>query len=624
MLKTPVSIIETQIANLNINNYSSRTFTPKEILTLGYGLKFSPTPKHNFSQLRIELENLFRKIRISEYFKKISLSNSTPLELLKFKLKNNKWEVPLHERNPAMEKIFKEVQGFLKYRKNIESRIKIKRNFNNDEYQILQNILKDNSIVVTSSDKNLGLSIVDRSWYNNEIQRQLSDSSTYVKKEPNLPEIRNLLREVFKERTGQSKIILEKYLFSKAANPKAPMFYVIPKIHKSPLLGRPIVPSHSWITSPASEILDFILRSAIHACPFVLNDSRDLVIELDKLKITQNFLLVTADFTSLYTNINLDDLRRSIVAFLNIDARNDFVLDSSNPLSQPVVIAARLMDIVLKNNYFKDPENSWYHQIKGIAMGTSAAPSLANIYLHKLESKVIARSKVKPLFYKRYIDDLMMLWPATEEAELNNFLNLFTEIAPSITFSSVVVDSTSINFLDLVIFKGERFISKNILDIKVHQKELNKYLYIPFNSFHSHSLKKGFIKAELIRYIRNSSSFENYVAIRNLFFERLRARGYPATTLVEWFTQVTFADRESFLQPKESSDNRKQLVCVTSYNPSPLELNFRGLLDILEVRLRQHGFLHEFEQHIVLAYKKADNLHDIIRKTYKNNIVSQS
>jgi hypothetical protein len=384
------------------------------------------------------------------------------------------------------------------------------------------------------------------------------------------------------------------------------------------------VPSHSWITSPASEILDFILRSAISACPFVLNDSRDLIIELENLKINEEFILVTADVTSLYTNINLNDLHRSIIAFLNIDARKDFVLDTNDPLSQPIEIASKLMNIVLKYNFFKDYENNWYHQIKGIAMGTSAAPSLANIYMHKLESKVIERFRIKPLFYKRYIDDLMMFWPAKYESELMNFLNLFTEFAPSITFSSIVVHPSEINFLDLVIFKGERFKMKNILDIKVHQKELNKYLYIPYESFHSNSLKKGFIKAELIRYIRNSSSLENYLSIRNLFFERLISRGYPIKRLVEWFSQVTFADRSSFLRPQTSTENRKQLVCVTSYNPSPLELNFRGLLDILEVRLRQHGFLHEFEPHIVLAYKKADNIHDIIRKTYKNNIVNQT
>ncbi|KAI8968777.1 hypothetical protein BDB01DRAFT_695692, partial [Pilobolus umbonatus] len=56
---------------------------------------------------------------------------------------------------------------------------------------------------------------------------------------------------------------------------------------------------------------------------------------------------------------------------------------------------------------------------------------------------------------------------------------------------------------------------------------LNKYLYVPFHSYHPKENKSGFIKAELIRYVRNCSSYEDFATVASNFFVRLRDRGYP-------------------------------------------------------------------------------------------------
>ena len=43
--------------------------------------------------------------------------------------------------------------------------------------------------------------------------------------------------------------------------------------------------------------------------------------------------------------------------------------------------------------------------------------------------------------------------------------------------------------------------------------------------FHSYSNKKVFIKGELVRYVRNSSSFDSFYETREKFWKRLHVRG---------------------------------------------------------------------------------------------------
>ena len=65
------------------------------------------------------------------------------------------------------------------------------------------------------------------------------------------------------------------------------------------------------------------------------------------------------------------------------------------------------------------------------------------------------------------------------------------------------VSKSSISFLDLFLYRDT---SSNVLQFSTFQTPLNKYLYIAFESFHPSSNKTAFIKKELMKYVRNSSS----------------------------------------------------------------------------------------------------------------------
>ena len=48
-------------------------------------------------------------------------------------------------------------------------------------------------------------------------------------------------------------------------------------------------------------------------------------------------------------------------------------------------------------------------------MGTKMAVAFANIFMAKIEKGIINKSKIKPLVWKRYIDDVFCLWDTNED-----------------------------------------------------------------------------------------------------------------------------------------------------------------------------------------------------------------
>ena len=69
---------------------------------------------------------------------------------------------------------------------------------------------------------------------------------------------------------------------------------------------------------------------------------------------------------------------------------------------------------------------------------------------------------------------------------------------------------TEINFLDLTLYKGERFKNTQILDIKCFSKPCETFQYLSRDSSHPNACFSGMVKGEAIRYIRNSSSETEY------------------------------------------------------------------------------------------------------------------
>jgi hypothetical protein len=206
-----------------------------------------------------------------------------------------------------------------------------------------------------------------------------------------------------------------------------------------------------------------------------------------------------------------------------------------------------LLRFVMTNSYLSF-QGQHYKQIDGTAMGTACAPTYADIVVYMLERALLIEFGLRLYLYRRYLDDVFIYADSSIAAALQLRLN---SLHPKLRFEFSGPHRDSASFLDLQLFKGARFAASGVLDLRVHQKAMNLYLYIPYLSFHPPAMKRAFIETELMRYVRNSSERADYAQLKRVFYQRLRDRGYPHHFLQPLFASIAYQDRPYFLWPSK-------------------------------------------------------------------------
>jgi hypothetical protein len=82
-------------------------------------------------------------------------------------------------------------------------------------------------------------------------------------------------------------------------------------------------------------------------------------------------------------------------------------------------------------------------------------------------------------------------------------------------------------YLDVSISQGDLFARTGLFDVRVYQKPMNAYLYIPVFSFHSRNTYRSFIESEVRRYTMCCTNPNDVSDMLVKFRQRLKARGYP-------------------------------------------------------------------------------------------------
>lgn len=416
----------------------------------------------------------------------------------------------------------------------------------NPNLKRLEGFLTETKSLVKITDKNLGLSVVSIAWYQEQCRVHLSNAVAYREHEIRMEGLRRNLEEICSSTHLPSQV--RKYL--RASTSMLPRFYVIPKVHKTPWSSRPIIPSHSWITSKVAEVVDYALQPMIELYPSILNSSKELVARLSKIDSVEGCWFITGDVTAMYTNIDPAAAERIL---------RDMVGYSSNRIRKSDLM--KMIDFVLLNNFFRY-EDRTYWQSTGLAMGVACAPVIANLYCAKFEKDMMKYRNSKLKFYGRYIDDCLAILQGTE-TDVKNWIAKWKLPGLNIVWE---YSRTRAVFLDVELMSHD---SK--LVTRVYDKMLNKHMYIPFSSAHPLSVKRAFVKAERVRYKTICSLEQDYLACEKKLFLNLLRRGYPAKVLGEWFhDDLTVVDRPT---PK--------LVLKSQYNPIWEYIRIGPIVDIL-------------------------------------------
>ena len=123
----------------------------------------------------------------------------------------------------------------------------------------------------------MGAADADKSDVIFECTRQLSDVKTYYKLSET--EIKNIISEIqtklrnivtchlYKENCTKTEA---DFLLSKMFIYDIPHFYIIWKILKNPIVGRPIVAGYNWILTPASIFVGHYLKEFYSKLEYIL------------------------------------------------------------------------------------------------------------------------------------------------------------------------------------------------------------------------------------------------------------------------------------------------------------------------------------------------------------------
>lgn len=169
-----------------------------------------------------------------------------------------------------------------------------------------------------------------------------------------------------------------------------PTFYTLPKTHKnlSQPPGRPIVSDIGSLTDNASKFVDSFLLPHVSGLPSYIRDTSDLLRHIEGIQIPRDALLVAIDVESLYSSIPHEKGIATARSFLMEQE------DTSWPLNEFIL---QLLTFILTQNFFIF-EDQHYLPIQGVAMGTSCAPSYANLFLGAWKRYIFSDDQIFNLF----------------------------------------------------------------------------------------------------------------------------------------------------------------------------------------------------------------------------------
>ena len=145
-----------------------------------------------------------------------------------------------------------------------------------------------------------------------------------------------------------------------------------------------------------------------------------------------------------------------------------------------------------------------YHQVCGITMDTTMAPTLASVVVSHYEDRYLkSHLLLLPLVWRRYIDDILVMWPHTMEGFLN-FFDIFNCVYPKLRFT-IEIFYIFIQFQDLTVSKGFNFLRTGILSTSVYFKSTNTFSYLHGDSFIAKHVLKGIAIGEIVCALRNTS-----------------------------------------------------------------------------------------------------------------------
>ena len=181
-----------------------------------------------------------------------------------------------------------------------------------------------------------------------------------------------------------------------------------------------------------------------------------------------------------------------------------------------------------------------YRQLIGTAMGMKPAPDYANIFMSVIDKDDLKIAKenennFKVKFYRRYLDDIYMLFNGTSKS-LHDFLQMINQINPNIKFT--ITHSTPYNtqnendcdkceceaLISIPFLDTQTTIKNNMIIVDLYKKPTDRNMYLLTSSCHPNHITTNIPYSLALRITRICSETETrdlrHSELRELLLER--------------------------------------------------------------------------------------------------------
>lgn len=537
----------------------------------------------------------------------------------------SKFSVPAFADNPIEKYIFYTKMELSKYVPKTEFNLSLQ------ERNCLKNLKHDENIIIHKADKNNVTVIQNLSDYLEEGEKQLNDNIHYEQiQDINLKNTQKKVYEIIYKMKEENCIdeISFKYIKNEQNYIKTPFAYFLPKIHKLDrevlqnienennqiktinVPGRPIISQCNGPLERLGRYLDYFLLPLVKTQKTYISDTGDLIRNIENCTFDNNVLLVTYDITSLYTNLRFEEITEALQKAL--DEHDKIEYSITKPTNNFLIEITKL---ILSNNEFTFHGKS-YRQIIGASMGATASPEICDIAIYNHINSILKNSPIseKIIFHKRMRDDGLLMVKA-KESEIDFMFENANKQHDLLKFT-YECNKQSIKFLDLEIFKGERFKNTGVLDLKCFTKKTEKFQYLHKNSNHPISNFKSFIKGEGIRILRNTNNESEFQTRKNLFIEKLLIRGYKRKLVEQILSKIKFQDRQIKLKKKNKVENKYNVSFITNYHPQAEKLQkvFRKYWHLIKT---DSTIGAKFHKNLSIGFKRNRNIGELVKRTIK-------
>ncbi|KAJ8032026.1 hypothetical protein HOLleu_25430 [Holothuria leucospilota] len=423
-------------------------------------------------------------------------------------------------------------------------------NLSVDERAALNDLKANCDIVIREADKGSAVVVMDRDLYIKEGYRQLDDPQVYERvSEAVLSDIESEIAALAGKLYRADILTEDMFKFAIRTDTRPARFYLLPKVHKPGVPGRPVVSACGSATEGLSEIVDHFLQPFVPSIPSYIKDTEDFIRKVHGLgPIPHDAFLVTIDVVDLYPSILHND---------GISALRTFLSERHVPRASVNGICD-MCEIVLKRNVFEF-NSEFFLQTSGTAIGTKMAPAYANIFMGVLERDLLAASSFKPEVWFRFIDDIFMIWTHGRE-KLMHFLQFINSAHPCIKFTCDY-SLSSVHFLDVQVSTSQ----DGGIVTDLYTKPTDTHQFLLATSCHPNHTKRSIPYSQALRILRICSSIETARERCRQLSDYLLRRGYNRRRVQQQVDRA-FENFTTPMTPKISKG--KPLFFTVQYHPA--------------------------------------------------------